>query len=86
MPSLHSAYPVIVIYYGFKNRLGFINIVLVMVMVGIWLTAIYTSHHYILDVLAGIVCAIIGINLYNFLFTRVPYLKAFLDKYEKLIK
>ncbi len=86
MPSLHSAYPVIVIYYGFKNRLGFINIVLVTVMIGIWLTAIYTSHHYILDVLAGIVCAIIGINLFNFLFTRVPFLKVFLDKYEKLIK
>ncbi len=86
MPSLHSAYPVIVIYYGFKNRLGIINIVLVTIMIGIWLTAIYTSHHYILDVLAGIVCAVIGINLYNFLFTRVPFLKGFLDKYEKLIK
>jgi hypothetical protein len=86
MPSLHSAYPVIVIYYRFKNRLGFINIVLVTVMIGIWLTAIYTSHHYILDVLAGIVCAVIGINLYNFLFTRVLFLKGFLDKYEKLIK
>jgi len=68
MPSLHSAYPIIVMYYGLRNKLGFINIVLGMVMIGIWLTAIYTSHHYILDVLAGIICAIIGINLFNVLF------------------
>jgi hypothetical protein len=86
MPSLHSAYPVIVIYYGLKNRLGFINVVLATVMVGIWLTAVYTSHHYILDVLAGIICATIGINLFNFLFTRVTFLKEFLDRYEQLIK
>jgi hypothetical protein len=85
MPSLHSAYPVIVIYYGLKNRLGFINIILATVMVGIWLTAIYTSHHYILDVLAGICVAIAGINLFNFLFTKVPFFVNFLDSYEKLI-
>ena len=85
MPSLHSAYPVIVIYYGLKNRLGFINIILATVMVGIWLTAIYTSHHYILDVLAGICVAVAGINLFNFLFTKVPFFVNFLDSYEKLI-
>lgn len=86
MPSLHSAYPIIVMYYGLKNKLGFINIVLATVMIGIWFTAIYTSHHYILDVLAGIVCAIIGINLFNFLFTQVPILKRFLHRYTAFIQ
>jgi len=86
MPSLHSAYPIIVMYYGLKNRLGSINIVLATVMVGIWLTAIYTSHHYILDVLAGIICATIGINLFNFLFTRVGFLKQFLARYAAYIQ
>jgi len=86
MPSLHSAYPIIVMYYGLKNRLGFINIVLGMVMIGIWLTAVYTSHHYILDVLAGIICATIGINLFNFLFTRVAFLRNFLNRYAAFIQ
>ena len=86
MPSLHSAYPVIVIYYGIKNKLGYANIILATVMVGIWLTAIYTSHHYVLDVLAGITCAIAGIALFNVLFTRVKFLKEFLDRYENLIR
>ncbi|WP_460551151.1 phosphatase PAP2 family protein [Ferruginibacter profundus] len=65
MPSLHSAYPVIVLYYGIKGKLGKINIVFAIIMLGIWLAAVYTSHHYVVDVLAGIGCAISGIALFN---------------------
>ena len=64
MPSLHSSYPVIVLYYGIKNKLGLINVFFAVVMLGIWFTAVYTSHHYMLDVLAGIICALIGIQLF----------------------
>jgi len=67
MPSLHSSYPVIVAYYGLKNRLGKINIFFFVVMIGIWFSAVYTSHHYTLDVLAGISCAAIGIISFNYL-------------------
>lgn len=85
MPSLHSAYPIIVVYYAFKNRVGFGKYILGTVMVGIWLTAIYTSHHYILDVLVGILTAILGINLFNVLFSKVPALTQFLDNYATFI-
>src|SRR5690554_2503739 len=61
MPSLHSSYPLIVIYYGMKNKLGKINIFFAIVVVGIWFAAVYTSHHYVLDVLAGIITAALGI-------------------------
>ncbi|WP_317169505.1 phosphatase PAP2 family protein [Mucilaginibacter humi] len=85
MPSLHSAYPVIVVYYAFKNRVGLGKYILSTVMVGIWLTAVYTSHHYILDVLVGICTAIFGINLFNVLFSKVPALTQFLDNYATFI-
>lgn len=65
MPSLHSSYPLIVLYYGIKNKLGFMNVLFAIVMVGIWFAAVYTSHHYVLDVLAGIVCAIVGIFIFQ---------------------
>ncbi len=65
MPSLHSSYPVIVLYYGIKNKLGLINLFFGVVMVGIWFSAVYTSHHYVMDVLAGITCALVGIMLFN---------------------
>ncbi len=73
MPSLHSAYPLIVLYYGIKNRLGTVaNIFFVIVVFGIWFAAVYTSHHYILDVLAGIITAALGILLFNWLKDRKP--------------
>jgi hypothetical protein len=65
MPSLHSAYPLIVLYYGIRNKLGWINWVLAIVAGGIWFSAVYSSHHYVLDVLAGIFCAIIGIWIFQ---------------------
>ncbi len=65
MPSLHSSYPVIVLYYGFKNRLGWVNIVFAIIAAGIWFAAVYTSHHYVLDVLAGILCAATGIFIFQ---------------------
>ncbi|RDC55897.1 inositol phosphorylceramide synthase [Pedobacter chinensis] len=65
MPSLHSAYPIVVAYFGFKNKLGKINIFFVVVMLGIWFAAVYTGHHYLLDVFGGICCAILGILTFN---------------------
>ena len=79
MPSLHSSYPVIVLYYGLKNKMGKMNILFAVVMVGIWFTAVYASHHYVLDVFAGIICAIAGINLFNWLLKHTV-LKSALEK------
>jgi hypothetical protein len=86
MPSLHSSYPVIVVYYGIKNKLGLINLFFITVTVGIWFTAVYASHHYILDVLAGILCATLGILLFNIILTSSNLLKRSLLRYEKIIQ
>lgn len=65
VPSLHSAYNLVVLYYGLKNRLGAINIVFAVVAAGIWFAAVYSSHHYVLDVMAGIACAVTGIFIFQ---------------------
>jgi hypothetical protein len=85
MPSLHSSYPVIVLYYGLKNKLGKANLFFGVVMVGIWFAAVYLSHHYVLDVLAGITCAAIGISLFNWILSRSSGFKRFIDRYERAI-
>ncbi|TDO22404.1 phosphatase PAP2 family protein [Pedobacter duraquae] len=84
MPSLHSSYPVIVLYYGIKNRLGLVNLFFGLVMLGIWFTALYTSHHYLLDVLAGISCAISGIFSFNWLASKQPF-QNWLNKFQSVI-
>ncbi|HUB59763.1 MAG TPA: phosphatase PAP2 family protein [Puia sp.] len=71
MPSLHAAYPLTVLYYGMKFRLGRINILFALIMAGIWFAAVYNSHHYVLDVIAGIACGLAGIWLFNLLYTKV---------------
>ena len=79
MPSLHSAYPLVVLYYAFKKNVSSIlKIVFTIVMLGIWFSAVYTSHHYVLDVIAGIICAIIGIIIFNKLLLSVAWFERFI--------
>ena len=85
MPSLHASYPLIVLFYGIKNKLGKINLVFAIIMAGIWFAAVYNSHHYILDVLAGILCGTIGIGLFQWLATNNTSVKNGLKKFAKAI-
>ncbi|MBE9464165.1 phosphatase PAP2 family protein [Dyadobacter subterraneus] len=66
MPSLHSSYPLIALYYAVKSKINAgLATVIGITMPGIWFAAVYTSHHYVLDVIAGVTCAITGIIIVN---------------------
>ena len=67
LPSLHSAYPVVVLFYAVKNKSGLVNLFFFAVMVGIWFAAVYTSHHYVLDVAAGVATAAAGVAVVRLL-------------------
>lgn len=86
MPSLHSSYPLIVLFYGIKYRLGRINLFFGVVMAGIWFAAVYNSHHYVLDVLAGIVCAITGIYLFQWIIQRSELAQRFIQMFVRAIE
>jgi hypothetical protein len=81
MPSLHSSYPVIVLFYGIKGRYRYAAVIFTVIMAGIWCSAVYTSHHYVLDVLAGITCAAIGITLVERGVSRPGWFSRFFDSY-----
>ena len=79
MPSLHSAYPLVVLYYAFKKNVGnFFKILFTVGMLGIWFAAVYTSHHYVLDVIAGIICAFTGILIFNKLLLSAAWFQRFI--------
>ncbi len=84
MPSLHSAYPVILLYYGSKIKNSIFNIILIIFVLGIWFSAVYTNHHYILDVIAGAFCAVIGLILFERLI-QTPIIRNWLTKLSSLI-
>jgi membrane-associated phospholipid phosphatase len=63
MPSMHAAFLMIVLFFGLKYHMQAWNILFATIMAGIWFSAVYSGHHYILDVLGGIFCAVAGIAL-----------------------
>lgn len=85
MPSLHAAYPLIVLFYGLKYKMKWFNILFAAIMFGIWFAAIYNSHHYILDILAGIACAIVGIAVFQVSVKRNNILGRFVGRFAKTI-
>ncbi len=87
MPSLHAAYVVVSVFYAFrKNVAAGWKAFLVIVMLGTWFAAIYTNHHYILDVLVGILCAIIGITLFQAVLIRSKSYNRFFAGYYNQVK
>ncbi|MDT8323080.1 MAG: phosphatase PAP2 family protein [Bacteroidota bacterium] len=86
VPSLHSAYPVIVFYYALRRtRSPGAKLFFALFMIGIWFTAVYSNHHYVIDVVIGAALAVTGIALYHALLLKVPVLERSLSRYERLI-
>jgi hypothetical protein len=65
IPSLHSAYPIVSVYYARKHGLKIGYILLIIFMILTWFSAVYSIHHYIVDVVLGIFCAIFAIALFE---------------------
>jgi hypothetical protein len=86
MPSLHSAYPLLVVVYGIRNSLGWINVFFVVLTLGIWFAAVYSFHHYLLDVMAGITCAFCGIVLFFYVFLKMKSFRRFIDRWKALME
>lgn len=72
MPSLHAAYMLIVFYFSGKLRWKRWFYASAIITAGIWFSAVYSSHHYLLDVLAGALCAMLGILLFHKLSSSPP--------------
>jgi hypothetical protein len=65
IPSLHAAYPVITWYYARKTGLTAVSWLVLIDILGIWFAAVYSFHHYIIDVLLGALCAVSAIILFE---------------------
>ncbi|MBD3903316.1 phosphatase PAP2 family protein [Chryseobacterium sp. Ch-15] len=85
MPSLHSAYPVVSLYFALKKKLLRISVVIGLTAIGIWFFAVYSSHHYILDVVCGILCALVGLTVYQILNNKQQLFRKMIDGLSKLV-
>lgn len=87
VPSLHSAYMVVALFYSFRARCSnWLRIVFAFIMAGIWFTAVYSGHHYIIDVTLGILCALLGISCFEYILMRIPKFRNFVARYTQYIE
>lgn len=86
VPSLHAAYMTIAFIYSIVGKCRKWVIALFgVIMVGIWFTAIYSSHHYLIDVLLGIGCTLLGIIIFEFILMRWRPFVRFMSAYRKYV-
>ena len=72
VPSLHAAYLLVTtIYSVLSGRRWYTSCFFAVLCVGIWWTAVYTTHHYIIDVLLGITTALVGVGLFEWVWHRI---------------
>lgn len=86
VPSLHAAYMLVALLYAIKTRRSlWMRLAFAVVMVGIWWTAVYSGHHYVIDVLLGISCALTGFLLFEYGLMRLSGFRRFMERYERYI-
>ena len=86
VPSLHAAYMFIATVYAVLSKQSkWLIAIFAFICVGIWWTAVYSTHHYIIDVVLGIITAILGLLLLEKVIMKIPVVERFIDKYVEAI-
>lgn len=86
VPSLHAAYMVVALAYAIMARCRrWLIAIFAFIMVGIWWTAVYSGHHYIIDVSLGIACALLGILVFEQGLMRWGAFRRFFHRYSNYI-
>ena len=86
VPSLHSAYMVIAFYYSLKAQFpNWLRFIFGFIMFGIWFTAIYSAHHYVIDAILGAGCAVLGIFLFEKVLLKWSPFNRFIQRYTQFI-
>lgn len=72
VPSLHSAYSFITAYFfimKYRHKSKLVYLVLLYPLI-VWFSAIYLQHHYIVDLIAGVLYVLISVYVIRFLRKR----------------
>lgn len=72
VPSLHATYLMVATCYAWLTRQHPLTTgIIALLCIGIWFTAVYSGHHYIIDVLLGILLAVVVLTVYEFVWRKV---------------
>ncbi|MFK7808657.1 MAG: phosphatase PAP2 family protein [Saprospiraceae bacterium] len=84
IPSLHCAFPIILLYFAAAKKLkGWLALAIIM-MVSTWFAAVYTNHHYVIDVILGISTGALAVSIYHFI-VRKTRVYDWLNRYARFV-
>ena len=84
VPSLHAANPVTCLLASFQLKNRILTAVFFLVTCGMWFGAVYSNHHYLIDVLAGGMTALTAFFVVRVLLRKTGMNK-YLLRYEDLL-
>lgn len=84
IPSMHCAFPVVQLFFAWKYKLRFWGLLFIVLMLSTWFSAVYTNHHYTIDVITGVATAILAVTVYSQILLRTR-VKDFLNRLGKRI-
>ncbi len=84
VPSLHSAYVLTAAVYVliFRDK-WWKALLFFFITAGIWCTAVYTCHHYLIDVILGILTALLAILILEQCLSRIPLFRRAFNAYAR---
>lgn len=86
VPSLHAAYMLVATIFAILSKQSRqIVCACGIITVGIWCTAVYSCHHYIIDVLLGIATAFVGVGIFELVLMRIPAFRTFISHYTEYV-
>jgi inositol phosphorylceramide synthase catalytic subunit len=69
IPSLHCSYPVVCMMTAWKIKNRWHITIFALWALGTWFAAVYSQHHYVIDVILGVICALIAGSIINYIST-----------------
>ena len=86
IPSLHVTYMLVTTIYAIMSRQRKVTIAaFAIICMGIWWTAIYSGHHYSIDVLLGIGICLITVAIFELVILKIPAINRAFNKYVRVI-
>lgn len=84
IPSLHAAYPVITWFYARKYAGKTLQWIVLIDIIGIWFSAVYSFHHYLIDVLIGGLVAFTALYIYENILSKTIF-SEYISKFARFI-
>ncbi|MEI7673826.1 MAG: phosphatase PAP2 family protein, partial [Deltaproteobacteria bacterium] len=82
LPSLHCAYPFVVLCYVAIARQRLFTGLAAVFMLGIFFAAVYTGHHYFTDLICGVTCAIVSVTIIELVMYGIMWFRRFMTDWK----